>query len=37
MNRSHWKFLSLGAVTLLVGEETLTWAEMDKVSFQAAA
>ena len=27
----------LGAVTLLVGEETLTWAEMDKVSFQAAA
>ena len=26
----------LGAVTLLVGEETLTWAEMDKVSFQAA-
>ena len=27
----------LGAVTLLVGEETLTWAEMDKVSFEAAA
>jgi type VI secretion system protein ImpE len=27
----------LGAVTLLVGDETLTWAEMDKVSFQAAA
>jgi type VI secretion system protein ImpE len=27
----------LGAVTLLVGEETMTWAEMDKVSFQAAA
>lgn len=27
----------LGAVTLLVGEETLTWAEMDKVSFQVAA
>jgi type VI secretion system protein ImpE len=27
----------VGAVTLLVGEETLTWAEMDKVSFQAAA
>jgi type VI secretion system protein ImpE len=27
----------LGAVTLLIGEETLTWAEMDKVSFQAAA
>ena len=27
----------LGAVTLLVGDETLTWAEMDKVSFQVAA
>ena len=27
----------LGAVTLLVGEETLTWAEMDKVSFEVAA
>ena len=26
----------LGAVTLLVGEESLTWAEMDKVSFQVA-
>jgi type VI secretion system protein ImpE len=27
----------LGAVTLLVGEEALTWLEMDKVGFQAAA
>jgi type VI secretion system protein ImpE len=27
----------VGAVTLLVGEESLTWLEMDKVSFQAAA
>ena len=27
----------IGAVTLLVGDETLTWLEMDKVSFQAAA
>ena len=27
----------LGAVTLLVGEEALTWLEMDKLSFQPAA
>jgi type VI secretion system protein ImpE len=27
----------LGAVTLLVGEEALTWLEMDKIGFQAAA
>jgi type VI secretion system protein ImpE len=27
----------VGAVTLLVGDEALTWLEMDKVSFQAAA
>lgn len=27
----------VGAVTLLVGDETLTWLEMDKVSFQAPA
>jgi type VI secretion system protein ImpE len=27
----------LGAVTILVGEETLTWAEMDKINFQVAA
>jgi type VI secretion system protein ImpE len=27
----------LGAVTLLVGEEALTWLEMDKVGFQAAS
>jgi type VI secretion system protein ImpE len=27
----------IGAVTLLVGDETLTWLEMDKVNFQAAA
>ena len=26
----------LGAVTILVGDEPLTWLEMDKVSFQAA-
>lgn len=26
----------IGAVTLLVGEEALTWREMDKISFQAA-
>ena len=27
----------LGAVTLLVGEDAMTWLEMDKVTFQAAA
>ena len=27
----------LGAVTILVGEEALTWLEMDKVSFQVAS
>jgi type VI secretion system protein ImpE len=27
----------VGAVTLLVGDDALTWLEMDKVSFQAAA
>ena len=25
-----------GAVTILVGEDALTWLEMDKVSFQVA-
>ena len=29
--------LGLGAVTILVGEEALTWLEMDKVSFQVAS
>jgi type VI secretion system protein ImpE len=29
--------LGLGAVTILVGEETLTWLEMDKVNFQVAS
>jgi type VI secretion system protein ImpE len=29
--------LGLGAVTILVGEDALTWLEMDKVSFQVAA
>jgi type VI secretion system protein ImpE len=29
--------LGLGAVTVLVGEEALTWLEMDKVSFQVAS
>jgi type VI secretion system protein ImpE len=29
--------LGLGAVTILVGDEALTWLEMDKVSFQVAS
>lgn len=29
--------LGLGAVTILVGEDALTWLEMDKVSFQVAS
>jgi type VI secretion system protein ImpE len=29
--------VGLGAVTILVGEEALTWLEMDKVSFQVAS
>ena len=29
--------LGLGAVTILVGEEALTWLEMDKISFQVAS
>ncbi|MBI2737812.1 MAG: SciE type virulence protein [Rhodospirillales bacterium] len=29
--------LGLGAVTILVGEEALTWLEVDKVSFQVAS
>jgi type VI secretion system protein ImpE len=29
--------LGLGAVTILVGEEALTWLEMDKVDFQVAS
>lgn len=29
--------LGLGAVTILVGEEAMTWLEMDKVSFQVAS
>jgi len=29
--------LGLGAVTILVGEEALTWLDMDKVSFQVAS
>jgi type VI secretion system protein ImpE len=29
--------LGLGAVTILVGEEALTWLEMDKVNFQVAS
>jgi type VI secretion system protein ImpE len=29
--------LGLGAVTMLVGEEALTWLEMDKISFQATS
>ena len=29
--------VGLGAVTILVGEEAMTWLEMDKVSFQVAS
>lgn len=29
--------MGLGAVTILVGEEALTWLEMDKISFQVAS
>ena len=29
--------VGLGAVTILVGEEALTWLEMDKVTFQVAS
>lgn len=34
---SNGPTLGLGAVTILVGEEALTWLEMDKVSFQVAS
>lgn len=34
---SNGPTLGLGAVTILVGEDTLTWLEMDKVAFQVAS